>query len=67
MLRAPRGGYFTVKRGARVTQDLKDQNQSITHNDEESLQQARQRITGSQYFRRLWGGHGAGFTSPGVG
>ena len=53
MVRAPRGGYFNVKRRAQVTRELKDKNHSIDHNYEETLRQARRRTTNSQYFRRL--------------
>ena len=66
MVRAPRGGYFSVKRRAQVTRELKDEKHSINHNDGESLRRARQRTTDSGYLRRLRGGHGAGFESPGV-
>ena len=66
-VRTPCGVDFSIKRRAQVTQELKDENQPINHNDEESLRLARWRITDSQYFRRLRGGQGAGFKSPGVG
>ena len=66
-VRTPCGVDFSIKRRAQVTQELKDENNSINHNDEEGLRQACQRTADNQFHKRLWGGYGAGFESPGVG
>ena len=66
-VRSHHGCYFSVKRSAQVTRELKDKNQSINHNDEESLRKASQRTTESQYFRRISRGHSVGSEISGVG